>query len=511
MGKDRNSRAASDQSAEPGSSGGAGPAAGRPPRGLDLAVVLRRGDGPLHRQLERALRDAAADGRLSAGTPLPSTRTLAADLGVSRGVVVEAYAQLSAEGVLRTRPGGGTDVAERAPADAGRERLDGAATSPPPAVPSRLPPTPRIDLRSYVPELGAFPRRAWADASATALREAPDGVLEGMDGRGTPTLRGALAAYLGRARGVRTSEDGVLITSGTTQSMALLGEALRGRGPVVVEAPGFPLHHELLRRAGVETVAVPADRDGLDVDALPDRDVAAVLVTPAHQFPLGGVLSPARRAALLSWATAHDALVLEDDYDGEYRYDRDAPPAIQGSDPERVVHLGTASKTLAGAMRLGWIAAPERLYGPLADAKGWADGGTSVLVQLAMAEMIGSGAYDRHVRRSRDRYRRRRDHLRRALERELPEAEALGVAAGLHLTLRLPADVDVALLLRRAWQRGIALHGGVVGETPGVAEGMPDHPLAGPVLLIGFGNLPDPSVERAARELADLVNGARAA
>ncbi|WP_320672926.1 MocR-like pyridoxine biosynthesis transcription factor PdxR [Patulibacter defluvii] len=490
MGKDRNPAPTADHS----------PPGGRPPRGLDLAVALRRGDGPLHEQLEQALRDAVADGRLGAGTALPSTRTLAGDLGVSRGVVVEAYAQLRAEGVLRTRPGGGTDVAP-------------PAAPPPVEAPAgpvrRPPPTPRIDLRSYVPELGAFPRRGWADAAATALREAPDGVLEGTDHQGTPALRAALAAYLGRARGVRTDADGLVVTSGTTQSIALLAEVLRDAGPVVVEGPGFPLHHELFRRAGIETIVVPVDRDGIDVGALPEGDVAAALVTPAHQFPLGGVLGPERRSALLAWAAARDALLIEDDYDGEYRYDRDAPPALQGGAPERVAYLGTASKTLAGATRLGWIAAPPGFRERLVAAKGWADGGTSVLVQLTMAELLTSGAYDRHVRRSRDRYRRRRDRLLRALDALLPEAEALGVAAGLHVTVRLPEPVDLTTLLQRAWTRGVALHGAVVGRTPGAAESLPDHPLAGPMLLVGFGNLPDPSVERAARELAELVAEAR--
>lgn len=475
---------------------------GRPGGGRDLAIALTRGAGPLHRQLEDELRAAVADGRLPTGEPLPATRSLAADLGVSRGVVVEAYAQLVAEAVLQTVPGGGTRVGDGP---------TGETRAPTPAGPSSMP---RLDLRPFVPELTAFPRRAWIDATAGALRSMTDAQLAALDPTGDPAVRTVLARYSGRARGVRAEADDVVVTSGSMQAIRLLGELLRRRAErngvepaIAVEAPGFVLHRMSLEREGLRVVPIPADAAGLRVDALPDGGVAAVLVTPAHQFPLGGELAAARRAALIAWATAHDAVVIEDDYDGEYRYAGDAPVALQAEAPDRVVYLATASKTLATALRLGWMVVPSSLRPEVAEAKLWADGGSSALVQQAFAAMVASGAYDRHVRRSRDRYRRRRGRLLAALAVELPEARPIGAEAGLHLTLRLPDDVVTDRIWRAAAAEGVALQAVDVGGDP--ASGGIDHPLAGPVLLTGFGNLPDPLVEDAAAAVARVVTAAR--
>lgn len=474
---------------------------GRPGGGRDLAIALTRGAGPLHRQLEDGLRAAVADGRLPAGEPLPATRILAADLGVSRGVVVEAYAQLVAEAVLQTVPGGGTRVG------------DGAAEATRAASP-RDPAVPRFDLRPFVPELAAFPRRAWIDATAGALRAMTDVQLALPDPTGDPVVRATLARYSGRARGVRADADDVVVTSGSMQAIRLLGELLRRRAErdgvepaIAVEAPGFLLHRLSLEREGLRVVPVPADAAGLRVDALPDGGVGAVLVTPAHQYPLGGELSAERRTALIAWATAHDAVVIEDDYDGEYRYAGDAPVALQADAPDRVVYLATASKTLATALRLGWMVVPPWLRPEVAEAKLWADGGSSALVQQAFAALVSSGAYDRHVRRSRDRYRRRRGRLLAELTRVLPDAGPIGAEAGLHLALRLPGDVATD----RIWAASAAEGVSVVTIDVGGDElsGGSDHPLAGPVLLVGFGNLPDPLVEDAAAAVARIVTAAR--
>lgn len=472
---------------------------GRPAGGRDLAIALTRGAGPLHRQLEDGLRTAVADGRLPAGEPLPATRILAADLGVSRGVVVEAYAQLVAEAVLQTVPGGGTRVGD---GPTGKTK----ATAGSPA-------TPRFDLRPFVPELAAFPRRAWIDATERALRVMTDAQLALPDPTGDPVVRATLARYSGRARGVRADADDVVVTSGSMQAIRLLGELLRRRAErggvdpaIAVEAPGFPLHRMSLEREGLRVVPVPVDAEGLRVDALPDGGVGAVLVTPAHQYPLGGELSAERRAALVAWATTHDVIVIEDDYDGEYRYAGDAPVALQTEAPDRVVYLATASKTLATALRLGWMVVPPSLRPEAAEAKLWADAGSSALVQHAFAAMVSSGAYDRHVRRSRDRYRRRRARLLEALAETLPDARPIGAEAGLHLALRLPGDVTTERIWPAAADEGVALQAVDVGGD--AASGGTEHPLAGPVLLVGFGNLPDALVEDAAAAVARVVAAA---
>lgn len=479
-------------------------APGRPAGGRDLALTLTRGAGPLHRQLEDALRGAVHDGRLIADEPLPATRTLAADLGVSRGVVVEAYAQLVAEGLLRTVPGGGTRVGE----------WPAGATAP--GGPGLSPPPPRIDLRTFVPELAAFPRRAWIDATAQAVRHATDAQMALPDPTGDRTVREILVRYSGRARGVRADADGVIVTSGSMQAIKLLAELLRRRaerdgvpGTVVVESPGFLLHRLCLEREGLRVIPVPVDAHGLQVDALPAGGATAVLVTPAHQYPLGGELPPERRAALLAWAARHDAYVIEDDYDGEYRYAGEAPTALQADDPQRVVYLATASKTLATALRLGWMVVPPALRPELAEAKLWADGGSSAMVQHALAAMVTAGAYDRHVRHTRERYRRRRERLLAALFAAVPDARSIGAAAGLHLTLRLPVDVAIDRLQAEADAAGVAVQGMTVGED--ALSGGDDHPLAGPVLLVGFGNLPDALVDDAAAALARIVTAARTA
>lgn len=477
---------------------------GRPGGGRDLAITLTRGAGPLHRQLEDALRTAIRDGRLTAGEPLPATRTLAADLGVSRGVVVEAYAQLTAEALLRTVPGGGTRVGD-APAG-------GTGDAAPPVGPAAMP---RIDLRTFVPELAAFPRRAWIDATAQAVRHATDVQMALPDPTGDRAVRGTLARYSGRARGVRADADAVIVTSGSTQAVKLLAELLRRRGErdgvpatVAIEAPGFLLHRIALEREGLRVVPVPVDEHGLRIDALPAHGAAAVLVTPAHQYPLGGELPAGRRAALLAWAARHDAYVIEDDYDGEYRYAGEAPTALQADAPERVVYLATVSKTLATAVRLGWMVVPAALRRELAEAKLWADGGSSALVQHALAAMITPGAYDRHVRHTRERYRRRRERLLAALSDAVPDVRSIGAAAGLHLSVRLPADVALDRLQAAADAAGVAVHGLIVGEdAPSGGDG---HPLAGPVLLVGFGNLPDALVDDAAAAVGRVVAAARA-
>jgi GntR family transcriptional regulator/MocR family aminotransferase len=449
--------------------------------GRDLFVVLDREDRrPLRVQLEEQLRDGVRDGRLHAGTALPSTRALAAELGVARGVVVEAYGQLVAEGFLVARRGSATRVAKVAPAG------DPAAPAPIARIPST-----RFDLRPEAADRGAFPRRPWLAAMRRALATAPDADLGYGSWAGAPGLRTVLAAYLGRARGVVADPDNIVISAGITQAVALLAGLLRARGArrVLVEEPGFWQHRTILRRAGLELVTIDVDAGGLRTDALPAA--SAALVTPAHQFPTGAVLAPERRAALLEWADAHDALVIEDDYDGEYRYDREPLGALQGLGAGRVAYLGSTSKTLAPALRLGWTVLPGALAGAIADERGWADGGSPALDQLALATFIDRGELDRHLRRMRLRYRRRRDRLVAALGQQLPDNEIGGAAAGLHVTVALAPGADVDAVVARASARGVGVFA--------------THHDGRPLLLVGYANIAEEAIEAAVGALAAAV------
>ncbi len=458
---------------------------------LDLLLDLPRGDGPLHRQIEQALRDGIRAGRLRPGAALPSTRALARELGVSRGVVFEAYGQLAAEGWIEARQGAPTRVADRTR----------AAAAPAPAAPA-APPL-RFDLAPGRPDLSAFPREAWLAACRRVLRELPDAALGFPDVRGAPQLRTELAAYLGRARGIVPDPERTLVCSGVTQALALTCGVLRREGHrrLAVEDPGFHLHRYVVAHAGLEPVGVAVDEEGLDVAALEASGARAVLVTPAHQCPTGVVLSPGRRAALLAWAERVDGVVFEDDYDAEYRFDREPVGAVQALAPDRVVYSGSVAKTLAPALRVGWLVAPERFMAVLPQHKFAADGGTPLLDQLALADLIARGELDRHLRRTRRVYRRRRDALVAAVERHLPDAEVTGIAAGLHALLRLPDGVDEDRLLGGAVARGIAVLG--LGAMRIDSHGPPG-------LMLGYAHLPEPAIERGIRALAEVVGQVRA-
>ncbi|MFD5847862.1 MocR-like pyridoxine biosynthesis transcription factor PdxR [Streptomyces chartreusis] len=424
--------------------------------GADLHLDLSESSGPGGRRaaLTRALRDAVRSGRLAPGTRLPPYRSLAADLGVARNTVADAYAELVAEGWLTARQGSGTRVAERAEPLRHAER-----------VPRKAPPRargPRHDLRQGTPDASAFPRAAWLASCRRALQQAPNEAFGPGDPAGRIELREALTEYLARARGVRTEPDRIVICSGFAHALRLLfGQDRSGgggvlRGPLAVEAYGLGFHRELLAAAGVRTVPLPLDEDGARVDRLARE--RAVLLTPAHQFPTGGPLHPERRAAVIDWARARGGVVLEDDYDGEFRYDRKPVGAVQGLDPERVIFIGSVSKSLSPALRLGWMVLPERYVGDVLGAKGEREAWVSVLDQLSLADFIVSGAYDRHVRRMRQRYRSRRDRLVAALAEHAPHVEVTGVAAGLHAVLRLPPGTERSTVKAATWQ-GVALDG----------------------------------------------------
>jgi GntR family transcriptional regulator / MocR family aminotransferase len=392
-------------------------------------------------RLEAALRDAIRSGRLAEGARLPSSRTLAAELGIARNTVAEVYTQLTAEGWLTARGGSGTAVApSRGPApDPGREQAAAAAH-------------PRYDLWPGEPDLSAFPRGEWLTAARKALADAPDTVFGYGDLRGLPALRGALAEYLARARGVVTTPGGenIVICSGFAHGLEVVSRALRaaGAGTVAVEEYGHPGHRDIITRQGLQARLLPLDAGGAVIGAVGDAD--AVVLTPAHQFPLGMTLAPDRRRSFAEWG----GIVIEDDYDGEFRYDRQPVGAMQALAPDRVIYCGTASKSLAPGVRLAWLVVPPSLLDGVTSCF---SGGPSALDQLTLAEFVTSGAYDRQVRRARLVYRRRRDRLISALD--TLGLRVAGIAAGLHVVVDLPAKAAEALAVTRGGQHGLALSG----------------------------------------------------
>ena len=412
---------------------------------VDAAAVPRR---DVTGWLTATVRAAIADGTLVVGAALPATRTLAERLCVSRGVVVEAYRRLADEGVVTGHRGGGTRVAGT--------RLGAAAPAAPAGPPIVPRPAPEIDLRPGLPDLSAFPRTAWLRAERTVLAELPAAALGYGDPRGTPQLRTALAAWLTRSRGVRATPHDVLVVNGVAQGLSLLAQVLRERGErrLAFEDPGSPGTRDQMARRGLEIVPVPVDAEGLDVAALARTGVPTVLATPAHQFPTGVVLGAARRRELVAWARG-GGLVVEDDYDAEHRYDRRPVAAVQALAPDRVVHVGSVSKTLSPALRLGWVIAPAHLHDALVEAKQWSDIATPALGQLVLAHLLDSGGFDRHLRLVRARQRARRDALLAALAEHLPRAGVQGIAAGLHLTVTLPGPLDDAAVADRALAAGV--------------------------------------------------------
>jgi GntR family transcriptional regulator/MocR family aminotransferase len=459
-------------------------------RAAEFLVTLDRADRtPLRSQLEQALREAIRGGRLATGDRLPSSRMLATDLGLSRGVVQECYEQLAAEGYLLSRTGSGTTVAGT---------VETSLLPPTTAPPAAAAPSMVADFVSGVPDLASAPRGDWAWAVKEVCRSAPNAAFDYGDPRGVLELRETLAAYLRRVRAVDATGDQVLVCNGMAQGLSLVLRALQP-GVVACEDPGaIATARSAASASGSEVVPVPVDELGLDVSALAETSARAVIVTPAHQWPTGVVLAPERRQALVAWARDRDAIVLEDDYDAEFRYDRDPVGALQGLAPDHVVALGTVSKSLAPALRLGWAVLPPRLVDEVSRLKDVADRGTSALDQLALARLIESGRYDRHLRRVRAEYARRRTELVEALAEHAPGVPLTGLAAGFHAVAHLADGVDVDSIVSRARERGVGLYSMGVNRSDGASDP--------PRLVLGYGNTPVRVIRAGVAAVADLLS-----
>ena len=458
-----------------------------------LLSVARGGGRTLGAQIEDQLRRAIREGALRDGTEVPSTRDLARQLGVSRRVVVDAYAQLASEGYLNLRQGARPRVSENAAV------VRAAAAESIPA-PARL----RFDFRPSRPDLSAFPRASWLRSLRTALATMTDAELGYGDPRGATVLRSELADYLGRVRGVVVEPGRVVVTSGYAQGLALVCRALAAAGAkrIGMEDPSNLDDQAIVRGAGLEALPVGVDGDGIRVDELARLAPDAVIVTPAHQQPTGVVLSRERRLALVAWLRERGVVAIEDDYDAEYRYDRAAVGALQGLAPEQIVYAGTTSKTLAPALRLGWLVVPDSLLEAVTDAKLVADRGASRVEEYAFADFLARGELDRHLRRMRARYRKQRDALVRALADELPEAVITGISAGLHATVQLPDGSDAEAIRQEAGRRRIMLNS------------MSDYRAGtgsdSTTLMVGYGSVPEPAIVPGVREIAEAVRAVTA-
>jgi GntR family transcriptional regulator/MocR family aminotransferase len=476
--------------------------------GLSPGLMVRldrSASQPLRDQLEASLREAIRGGRLRAGERLPSTRELARALGVSRGMVQECYGQLLAEGYLTSRTGSATRVADLSGQHAGGQPAAGPAMVSP--SPPRQPPQPRLiaDFQHGVPDLSSFPRSDWAWAVKQACTQASSADLGYGDPRGSSVLREVLAGYLRRVRAAAASPAQMIISTGFAQGINLVLRALARQGGVTCvafEDPGYgsAAADETVRAAlgmGIQVSYVPVDEQGLVVGELAASRAQAVVVTPAHQSPTGVVMSPPRRHALTDWARRSGGYVIEDDYDSEFRYDKEPVGALQGLAPDQVFLLGTASKALAPAVRLGWVHAPSPLAAAVAEEKEMSDRGSCMLDQLALASLLTTGRYDRHLRRMRTVYAARRTALTGAFARHVPSVQLTGLAAGFHAVAPLPPGADESAVTAEARRRRVGLHG--IGEYRGDPDAAP------PALVMGFGNVGERAIEPAIATVADLL------
>ena len=464
-----------------------------------LLAVDRAAAEPLRSQLETQLRDAIRSGRLAAGERLPSSRELAREVGLSRGLVQDCYAQLLAEGYLETRMGSATRVAAGGgaqPAHVAAGAASRASAGQAGQHGQRL----TANFEAGVPDLSSFPRADWAWAVREACRAAPNESFNYGDPRGSQDLRDVLAGYLRRVRAAVADPGRIVVCTGFAQGLNLLLRALAGSGIrlVAFEDPGYSRTVAAAAASvGVGAVPVPVDELGIDVTALAATGARAVVLTPAHQWPTGVVLSPQRRHQLVQWAAAADSMIIEDDYDAEFRYDRDPVGVIQGLAADRVAAIGTVSKSLAPSMRLGWVLCPPAIAEAVAAEKASQDRGSPVLDQVALAILMTSGRYDRHLRRMRATYAGKRSALTEALAAHAPEVAVTGLAAGFHAVAQLPGALAEQPVIAAARDRGVGLYG--MGSMRSTGSAVPGQ------LVLGFGNLGERAITAGIAAIGDLL------
>lgn len=472
---------------------------------MTFFVRLDRTSGEtLHDQLVRQTRRAILTRQLPAGSRLPATRALAADLGVSRNVIVAAFDALISEGYLEGRVGSGTYVTGDLPPAPGRALAAPAGTprwlrrdQP---IAAAMPPPARgaIDFRLGTPTLAPLPLAVWRGAWRDVLGTLPPTGYGPV--AGDPDLRAAIAGYLGRARGIACGPEDVIVTAGAAQALDLIARATLAPGDAVgMEEPGYPEARDLFRARRARIVPVPVDDDGLRVECLPTGPAAPLLVyvTPSHQYPLGARLPIARRMALLAWAAASDSLIIEDDYDSEFRFDAPPLPALAGlDDAGHVAYIGTFSKVLTPSLRAGYLVAPRPLRERIARETPTTALLTPWPVQRALARFLGGGDLERHIRRMRRHYAAKRAALQETLAPIAPLARLQGLEAGLHACLELRPDLDPDAIIARAAARGV-----VVYPLAAYYVGVPDRRG----ILLGYGGLALDAVVRGARILAAVI------
>jgi GntR family transcriptional regulator/MocR family aminotransferase len=477
---------------------------------MTLVIPLARGGAPLFRQVYLGLRSGILSGSYAAGARLPSTRDLAEQLGVSRTSVLTAYDQLLAEGFVEGRVGSGTYVCHglsKAGARGGKpaasvalSRFGAAATKAAArlAVPERRPEPLPFDFAYWRSDLESFPLERWWRALLREARRAPIRDLDYGDAAGSPALREAICDHLRRHRAVVCDPSQVLVVNGSQQALDLIARTLLDPGDLVaIEDPHYQGAREAFRALGASLVAVPVDREGLDPRRLP-RKATLAFVTPSHQFPTGAVLPLARRVALLEWAKRSRAVIVEDDYDGEFRYEGQPEESLQGLDTEgRVLYIGTFSRTVYSALRIGYLVAPKALVPALVAAKWLSDRHTATLEQRALARFIAGGAYERHLRRVRRRNAARREALLGSIVAFLGgRVEVTGSGAGAHVALWPRGERSETEIVARAASRGVGVYG-------------LSHYFLGrarrPGLLLGYARLSEAEIREGVRRLGSVL------
>jgi GntR family transcriptional regulator / MocR family aminotransferase len=472
--------------------------------GPDLLVTLDRAGAPKRTQIQDQLRTAIRERRLGAGERLPSSRRLAEMLGVARGTIVDVYEQLLAEGYVESVVGSGTRVAAMPDGGPSQQEAGMIADSGSGSAESSRPSV--ADFEYGIPDLGSVPLTAWSWAVNEATRTLPTTELGDEDPAGSGHLREVVTAYHRRVRSGCAVTDDAVVVSGFRQGLGFAFAVLAERGiqRIALEDPGPREHDVIARRAGLEAVPVPVDDEGLNVAHLAESGARAVLSTPAHQCPTGVALSPSRRRELVAWADEVDGVILEDDYDAEFRYDRQPVGSLQGLNPARVIALGSVSKTLAPAMRLGWVLAPARFVADIVEEKRLSSRGAPGLDQEALALLMETGRFDRHLRRVGEIYRARRDVLAEEVEKSFGPGWLQGMAAGCHALLRLPDGTSEHAVVATASTMGVRVNG-LHHYRFVAADANPEPDPLPPALVLGFGNVTEHQIRRGIHTITEAV------